>query len=500
MPEEPAVPSESQDAHSDASTSASTKVRPESTDNTIAHEDASMPHEGTSASASAPGATPEDAATSGDGASPAADTATSSNDTTPPAPDATPEPEADAAATAENDTVSSDEFARLVEATGEPTAEVKVGDRLRGKIASLNDEYAFIEYGGRAEARLACSELRDKSQQVVLRVGDAVSATVSSVDDGVVLTLGRRRGVVHAARLRVAFENKVPVQGTVKSQNKGGFDVQVGGIRAFCPLSQIDRTYVEDPTAFVGKSYSFRVLRWENGGRNIVVTRRALLEEEAKEKAVDTRKKLGVDAVLEGTVTRIQPFGAFVDLGGLEGLLHVSRMSHGRIDDPHSVVQVGQTVAVRVLAIENEGTRKERISLALSDLGPDPWETLVQEHKEGDVVRGSVARLTDFGAFIQLASGVDGLVHISEIASQRIQHPQEVLQVGQEVEVRILRIEPDKRRVSLSIRQVAGEAPARPRREPRPPRRQESAVSNSGSLTHTMAEQLGALKKKLRDH
>jgi small subunit ribosomal protein S1 len=420
-----------------------------------------------------------------------------SPDLTPPA--ASGSESAESSDATESSDASREELARMVEETGDPTPEVKIGDRLRGKIVSIDDENTFVDYAGRAEARIATSELRDKNQQVVMRVGDSISATVSAVDDGVVLTLGRRRGVVHAAKLRVAFENKVPVQGSVKASNKGGFDVQIGGIRTFCPLSQIDRTYVEDPKAYIGKSFTFRVLRWENGGRNIVVTRRALLEEEAAEKAVETRKTLAVDAVLEGMVTRIQPFGAFIDIGGLEGLLHVSRMSYGRVEDPRKVVDVGQKISVRVLSIENEGTRKERISLGLADLGPDPWETLTGEHKEGDVVSGKVARLTDFGAFVQLAEGVDGLVHISEIANQRIQHPQEVLKVGDEVEVRILRIESEKRRVSLSIRQVSEEQPARPRREPRAPRRQESSPPSSGALTHTMADQLGALKKKLRD-
>ena len=392
----------------------------------------------------------------------------------------------------------------MVEESGDPKAQIKVGDRLRGKIVSIADDYTFIDYAGRAEARIATTELRDKDQSVVLRIGDAVSATVSSIDDGVVLTLGRRRGVVHAAKLRVAFESGVPVQGVVKALNKGGFDVQVGGIRTFCPLSQIERTYVEDPQSYVSKSFTFRVLRWENGGRNIVVTRRAILEEEAAESAVETRKKLAVDAVLEGTITRIQPFGAFVDLGGLEGLLHVSRMGHGRVDDPKQVVKAGQKISVRVLLIENEGSKKERISLGMADMGPDPWETLTSNHQEGDVLKGTVARLTEFGAFIHLIEGVDGLVHISEISNERIQHPQEVLKAGQEVEVRILRIEGDKRRVSLSIRQASGEQPARPRREarearePRHPRRQESQPAASGPLTHTMADQLGALKNQLK--
>jgi ribosomal protein S1 len=174
-------------------------------------------------------------------------------------------------------------------------------------------------------------------------------------------------------------------------------------------------------------------------------------------------------------------------------------MGHGRVDDPKQIVQAGQKIAVRILAVENEGSKKERISLALAELGPDPWETLTNNHKEGDVLTGTVARLTDFGAFIHLSAGVDGLVHISEIANERIQHPQEVLKVDQEVEVRILRIESDKRRVSLSMRQATIEQPARPRREPRHPRRQEPQPTASGPLTHTMADQLGALKNQLRN-
>ena len=400
---------------------------------------------------------------------------------------------------AEATTESTEDFAKLLEESSDVPKELKEGDRVRGKIVSISDEFTFIDYSGRAEARIATSELRGKDEDVVLRVGDALSATVSSVEDGVTLTLGRRRGVVHAAKLRVAFETKIPIHGVVKTLNKGGYDVLVGGIRTFCPLSQIDRTYVDDPQAHVGKSYTFRVLRWENSGRNIVVTRRALLEEEAAELSVETRKNLAVDAVLEGVVTRIQPFGAFIDLGGIEGLLHVSRMGHGHIENPSQIVKTGQKVSVRVVGIENEATKKERIALALADLGPDPWETLTKEMKEGDVVDGTIARLTNFGAFVRMAVGVDGLVHISEIANQRIETPQEVLKVGQEVQVRILRIEGDKRRVSLSIRQASGEeTPRPPRREARRPRKPEAMPSSSGPLTHTMADQLGALKNKLQ--
>jgi small subunit ribosomal protein S1 len=388
-----------------------------------------------------------------------------------------------------------------------PPREVKVGERVRGRIASIQEDQTFIDYGGRAEASIATSELRDKEGAVLLRVDDTLSATVVSVDDGVTLTLGKKRGALNAAKLRIAHENRVPVSGTVRSVNKGGFDVSVGGVRAFCPLSQIDTTFVADPQEYVGKHHTFRVLRWENSGRNIVVSRRAILREEAKEKARETRKHLEEGAEFEGVVKRIQPFGAFIDVGGLEGLLHVSRMGHSRIDDPKGVVSVGQTVKVRIVTVENPGTRRERIALALADLGPDPWSQVQEQLHEGDVVDGVVARLAPFGAFVHLPVGIDGLVHVSELSSKRVTDPKEAVTVGQEVQVKVLRIDSEKRRISLSIRRSHEEPKSTkerpPRRESRGGRQQRgpeqvAAPSGGGSLTHTMADQLGALKDKLR--
>ncbi|UCE01598.1 MAG: S1 RNA-binding domain-containing protein [Candidatus Latescibacterota bacterium] len=388
-----------------------------------------------------------------------------------------------------------------------PPREVKVGERVRGRIASIQEDQTFVDYGGRAEASIATSELRDKEGAVLLRVDDTLSATVVSIDDGVTLTLGKKRGALNAAKLRIAHENRVPVSGTVRSVNKGGFDVSVGGVRAFCPLSQIDTTFVADPQEYVGKRLTFRVLRWENSGRNIVVSRRAILREEAKEKARETRKHLEEGAEFEGVVKRIQPFGAFIDLGGLEGLLHVSRMGHTRIDDPKGVVSVGQTVKVRVVTVENPGTRRERIALALADLGPDPWSQVQEQLHEGDVVDGVVARLAPFGAFVRLPVGIDGLVHVTELSSKRLSDPKEAVRVGQEVQVKVLRIDSEKRRISLSIRRCHEEPKSTkerpPRRESRSGRQQRgpeqvAAASGGGSLTHTMADQLGALKDKLR--
>ena len=399
------------------------------------------------------------------------------------------------------------EFAELLDASSETPREVKVGDRIRGKIVSLGEEHCFIDYKGRAEARIATSELRDRDGKVLLRVDDMLTATVATVDDAVTLTLGKRRGAVNAARLRVAFESKLPVSGSVKSVNKGGFDVNLGGIRAFCPLSQVDNTFVDSPEHYVGKTFRFRVLRWENGGRNIVVSRRPILREEAKQLATETRKSLAEGAEFEGVVTRLQPFGAFVDLGGLEGLLHVSRMGHTRVEDPSKVVAKGDKLRVRVVSIENPGTRKERIALSLADLGPDPWATVHDELKEGDILSGTVARLVPFGAFVRLPNGMDGLVHVSELAENRTQAPDAAVSQGQDVQVRVLRIDIEKKRISLSLRLTAPPAPSksRPKREPRAsrgaPKEPKGAPPTSGpvTLTHTMADQLGRLKDKLRD-
>ncbi|MFQ5600292.1 MAG: 30S ribosomal protein S1, partial [Candidatus Krumholzibacteriia bacterium] len=407
---------------------------------------------------------------------------------------------------------TSSEFAQLLDkgAAGATPREVKVGERVRGRIVTIADDQTFIDFSGRSEASIATSELRGPDGKVLMRVGDMLSATVSSVDDSgqVTLTLGRKRGALNAAKLRLSFENGVPVSGTVRGVNKGGFDVSVGGVRAFCPLSQIDNTFVEDPKPYVGRNFTFRVLRWEKSGRNIVVSRRAILKEESKRLAEETRKRLEVDAEFDGVVSRVQPFGAFVDLGGLEGLLHISRMGHGHIDDPSTVVSPGKKVRVRVVKLENPGTKKERIALALADLGPDPWDNIGSELQEGAVIEGTVVRLTPFGAFVRLGLGVDGLVHVSELANKRIADPKEAVAPGDEVQVRVLRIDTEKRRISLSIRQALSDATGPPRpskREGRPGRpgrgRDQAGTPAPGNvpLTHNMADQLGALNQKLQE-
>jgi ribosomal protein S1 len=382
--------------------------------------------------------------------------------------------------------------------------EIKAGDRVRGRIVAIDEEETLVDLGGPAPARIPTAEIRDRDGHVLLRLDDKLSAAVAAIGERITLTLGRKRGVLQAARLRLALENRTPVEGTVRGMNKGGFEVNMGGVRAFCPLSHIESGFVQDPRDYLGKSYPFRVLRWEGNGRNIVVSRRSILREEAKQHAQEVRSRLTEGTELEGTVTHLQPFGAFVDLGGLEGLVHVSRMSHGRVDDPASVVHPGDKVRVRVVKVENPGTRRERIALALADLGPDPWEAVGTALHEGDVVSGTVLRCVPFGAFVRLQPGVEGLVHVSELSIERIADPKEAVSPGQEVQVRVLKIDAEKRRISLSVRRLEAEpAPRAPRprrdsRRGRPQRREQVGAATPAGLTHTMAEQLGHLKDKLR--
>ncbi|MBN1825358.1 MAG: S1 RNA-binding domain-containing protein [Candidatus Eisenbacteria bacterium] len=337
------------------------------------------------------------------------------------------------------------------------STELEVGHRLKGKLVQIGEKESFLDYGGRSEAIILSQELRDEKGEIKFAVGDSLEATIESVDEQVVLTLGKKSGPTDRDAIRAAYEGKVPVEGTVKSTNKGGFEVAIGSLRAFCPFSQIDIAYCADPNVFVGQKLSFLITRFDGGGRNVVVSRRVILEEERKAMVKETEERLKEGEVFEGMIRRVLPFGAFVDIGGIEGLLHVSELSHAHIGDPKEVLQPGQVVKVQVIGVEQK-EKGRRISLSMKALEPDPWAIAIAELEPGKVVRGKVARLTDFGAFVELAPGVDGLLHISEISMQRIKHPQDVLSPDEEIEVKILDIDPAKKRISLSRKSLEKQA------------------------------------------
>ncbi len=329
----------------------------------------------------------------------------------------------------------------------------RVGDMVKGKIVTVSKEAVFVDLGGKAEGQLERSQVSDHEGKLLVQVGDTIEARVSS-DAGGTLMLRTKlgRGPEARAELQQAAELGIPVEGLVTEVVKGGLSVDVAGVRGFVPASQIDTRFVEDLAPFVGQRLTFRISRYEP--RNLVLSRRALLEEENEKRATELRSQLVPGLVVHGKVVGFKPFGAFVDIGGIEGMLHISELSHSRVDKPEDILSLGQEVDVVVLKVEpGQGPKeKERISLSLKALGNDPWSDTVGKLHEGQAVKGKIVRLQPFGAFVEVAPGVEGLVHISELgAGRRINHPKEVVAVGQEVEATVLAVDAERRRLSLSL-------------------------------------------------
>ena len=364
------------------------------------------------------------------------------------------EPEGDTASSEANES----EFAQmLAESEVHTKGEIKVGDKVSGVIAKIDGESAFVNYGGRGEAIIRTSELLNKDGEVSFAVGDQIEAFASKVEDEVQLTRSVSRTDGNTDALYQAFKAGIPVEGQVDAVNKWGMGVIFqGGVRGFCPISQIDTTYVKSAEDYRGKTFSFKIIEFRHQGRDIVVSRRALLEAEQNKEAEAVRATLKKGAKLQGTVTRLQDFGAFVALGaGVEGLVHVSEISHQRVNQPGDALQEGQEIEVVVLDTKGLGNRrKERISLSIKALEKNPWDAVREQFPVGTVATGKVDSLEDYGAFVELAEGIRGMVHVSEIADRRIAHPREVLSLEEEVRIVVLEADMRRQRLRLSIRQV----------------------------------------------
>ena len=347
-------------------------------------------------------------------------------------------------------------FAELFESRPSMTGRKKLqpGDTVQGQVVLITKDTVFIDFGYKAEGWATIEDFVDAEGRSTIAVGSEVSLTVIEfTPSGVHLGTSLRKALGTPGRelLQRAYEADLPVEGMILKVNKGGLEVDIGGARAFCPLSQIDLHYCENPEALVGTNQKFQVLRIEEEGRNVLLSRRAVLLAERESQAAKVRETLAVGAVLDGTVTRLTPFGAFVDLGGLEGLLHISEISRQQVADPADRLQTGQSVRVQVLRLEQGEKGEERISLSMKSLEPDPWQEELP-FQEGALVSGQVRHLTPYGAFVEMAPGLEGLIHISEISDRRITHPKQVLSPGQTVTVKILEIDRDRQRVSLSLR------------------------------------------------
>jgi small subunit ribosomal protein S1 len=334
-----------------------------------------------------------------------------------------------------------------------------IGDRVRGKIVSIGQEVTVLELAGGGEGTLETLELRDESGQLTAKAGDTLEARVVAIGEKqgfVALRRGSGSGAGGRADLAAAAGTGLPVEGMITGVNKGGVEVDIAGVRAFCPLSQLELRPVADPAAYVGRRLEFRVMRHEEDrrGTNVVLSRRALLEEEARGRAAETRGKFVVGAVLPGVVTALKDFGAFVDVGGIEGLLPASEISFERGVRPADVLGVGQAVTVQVMRVEkrDDPRRPEQVSFSLKALERDPWQDAAGQFSAGTVVRGQVMRAEPFGAFVQLAPGVEGLLHISELGAGRpLRHAREAVKPGDAIEVAVLAFDAEQRRISLGL-------------------------------------------------
>jgi len=329
------------------------------------------------------------------------------------------------------------------------------GDKVSGKVAKVSKDTVFVDLGGKSEGIADIQEFLDKEGGLTVKQGDWVEMRIASTRDGIHLTKGMKvQGADALNMLREAKENVIPVEGKVSGVVKGGFEVNLSGIRAFCPLGQIDLAFCEKPEEHAGAKYLFRIMEIKEKGKNIIVSRRVLLEEEREKKSKETLARLKPDLECDGKVTKLTDFGAFVDIGGIEGMVHISEISHGRINHPSEILKPGQQLKVKVMKIESDKEGRPKISLSVKALEPDAWDRGLG-FEEGEIIHGKVSRLTDFGAFVEVAPGVDGLVHISEISYDRIPHPNKILKEGEGVDVLVMGIDREARRISLSIKEAA---------------------------------------------
>ena len=346
-----------------------------------------------------------------------------------------------------------EDFAALF-AASEQTKRLATGQTVEGTIVAIGPEFALVNVGSKGEASLAVNELTNDDGALEARVGDRIQATIVSMAGGVTLSRRMQRGAATKRQIEDAFRAGLPVEGKVEGEVKGGYTVTIARQRAFCPHSQIDIVRQSDPAVHFGRVYAFRIIEYAEDGRKFVVSRRALQEAEQKLRAEEVRRSLAVDAVVTGRIASVREFGAFVELGGgVQGLLHVSEMGWSRVNDPSAMFKAGDEITVKVLRIESK-SGEDKIALGLKQLMDDPWAAVSQKYPIGTVVRGRVTRLAEFGAFVELEPGVTGLLPISETGAAKGADIKKTLPVGTTVDVIVLEIDAEGRRIRLSIKAI----------------------------------------------
>jgi small subunit ribosomal protein S1 len=351
----------------------------------------------------------------------------------------------------DDDDSGGESFAELFAQSAGQSSWLEPGQKVSAKILKVSAEWIFIDTGQKGEGVVDRKEFIDLDGNVTVREGDSIAAYFISSSHGEMrFTTRVGGGASGSSQLEEAWQSGVPVEGVVEKEIKGGYEIKLGGsARAFCPFSQVALRRVDNPESLIGSRLTFIITDYGEKGRNIVVSRRSLLEEEQRRIKEDAHASVSEGMTVSGRVTSLQDYGAFVDIGGLEGLLPVSEIGWSRVKDVRDVLTVGQQIQVLIKSIDRE---KERITLSIKDTLTDPWDQVARQYPEGSFQSGVVSRLATFGAFVTLGSGVDGLIHISKLGGgKRINHPREVLKEGEALEVRIEAIDRADRRISLAL-------------------------------------------------
>lgn len=344
--------------------------------------------------------------------------------------------------------MSEERFEDIFNAKKIATPKLKPGDRIEAVIAGISGESVFLDVGGKSEGVMGAAELRNAEGEINAKTGDTISVFLLANRRGeMVFTTRVGSGNVTLLELEEAFHSGIPVEGRVASEIKGGFEVTVAGQRTFCPYSQMDVRRIEDPAEYLDQNFQFKIIEFSSQGRNIILSARAILEEEREHQLEALKESLHEGERVSGTVTSLREFGAFVDIGGMDGLIPISELTWGQVDRVEDILTRGQEVEVVVRKIEWD---RGRISLSLKETKENPWTRVTNKYPPGSIQQGTVSRLAQFGAFVTLEPGVDGLVHISKMgAGRKINHPREVLEPGREMTVRIESVDSDKQRISL---------------------------------------------------
>jgi small subunit ribosomal protein S1 len=365
------------------------------------------------------------------------------------------EPEAEAAEGAADKAAKSDDsMENLMDMYEESFKRFAEGEVVTGKIISIDKDHVLVDIGYKSEGQIRIHEFKDEHGNVNAQVGDSLEVMVEWWDDeNEVVVLSKEK----AAKVKVWEDIKRihdadgTIEGVITTRVKGGFSVDIG-VQAFLPGSQADLRPIRNLDDMVGKTFKFKVLKYNRKRSNIVLSRRVLLEEERESKRSRTLSSISEGKVVDGIVKNITEYGIFVDLGGVDGLLHITDISWGRVKHPSELFKVGDEITVKILSLDLE---RERVSLGMKQLMPDPWSTATEKYPVGSRINGKVVSLTDYGAFVELEEGIEGLIHVSEMSwTRKIRHPSKVVSVGDMVEAIVLDIKPDNRRISLGMKQV----------------------------------------------